>query len=166
VMKDNIKKYRLPLIIVILVLMSGYAGFYITTTTAFPQNPGTEQYFNKIADMPYTSTKGPHPETFWQQGGDCDDRTRVLYNYLKSKGSTNVQICWMARLDENGKMIPSYDGGMGHEFLVWNNRAYNPSINETRRYYDSDLNEYLAFMKDLTGFNTFYYENQTQGISF
>lgn len=150
---------------VILVLISGYAGFYITTATAFPQNPSTHEYFTKIAEMPYIITKGPQVENYWIQGGDCDDRTRVFYNYLKSKGAKGVQICWMARLDGNGKMIPSSDGGMGHEFLVWDNRAYYPSINESRRFYDADLNEYLLFMKNLVGFNTFYYENSTEGIT-
>lgn len=150
----------------ILIFLSGYLGFYITTSTAFPQNPTTESYFNKIADMSYTVTKGPHPESFWTNGGDCDDRARVFAAYLKSKGAQNVQICWMARLDERGDMIAAYDGGMGHEFIVWNDRAYNPSVNQSRRYYNADLNEYLAFMKDLTGFNTFYFENQTKGIPF
>lgn len=165
-MKDNLKKYRWPLITVILVLLSGYAGFYITTATAFPQNPSTYQYFTKIADMPYKVTTGPHPESFWEKGGDCDDRARVFASYLKNKGATGVQICWACRYDENGKMIAGYDGVYGHEFIVWNNRAYNPSMNESRRYYDGDLNEYLASLKNLTGFNTFYYENSTQGIPF
>jgi hypothetical protein len=165
-MKYNIKRFRWPLITVILILTSAFIGFYVTTATAFPQNPSTEIYFNKITNMPYTVTSGPHPETFWQQGGDCDDRARVFASYLKSKGAEDVQICWMARYNENGKMIPGYDGSMGHEFIVWHNRAYNPSINQTRRYYDADLNDYLAFMKDLNGFNTFYYENQTIGIPF
>lgn len=163
-MKD-VKHFRWPLIIAILVLISGYAGFYITTATAFPQNPSTYTFFNKIADMPYVETKGPQIESFWMQGGDCDDRARVFYNYLKSKGANSVQICWMARLDGNGKMIRSYDGGMGHEFIVWNDRAYNPSSNQSRRFYDTDLDEYLLFMKNLVGFNTFYYENSTEGIT-
>jgi len=163
---DKIRKWTWPLAIIIISCISLYIGFYISTATAFPQNPSTHEYFNQIADMPYKYTSGPHPETFWEQGGDCDDRTRTFYNFLKSKGAMDVQICWMARLDENGKMIESYDGGMGHEFLVWNGRAYNPSINESRRFYDADLDEYLAFMKNLVGFNTFYYENSTEGIAF
>ncbi|WP_321422757.1 hypothetical protein [uncultured Methanobacterium sp.] len=165
-MKDNIKKYRWPVLVLLLIILSGYSGFYVTTAMAFPQNPSTHQYFDKIADMPYVVTQGPHPETFWQQGGDCDDRARTFANYLKSKGADDVQICWVCRYDENGKMIPSYDGGMGHEFVVWHNRTYNPSINQTRRYYDWDLNEYLSSLKNITGFNTFYYENSTQGIHF
>lgn len=165
-MKDNLKKFRWPLIVVFLVLLSGYAGFYITTAMAFPQNPSTYAFFTKIADMPYIETKGPQIGHFWENGGDCDDRSRVFYNYLKSKGASGVQICWMARLDENGKMISSYDGGMGHEFILWNGRAFNPSINESRRFYDADLNEYLAFMKNLVGFNTLYYENNTEEIPF
>lgn len=163
-MKIKLKKWGWPLLAGVLILTSLYGGFYISTATAFPQNPTTHEYFNQIAEMPYIITKGPQIENYWQQGGDCDDRTRVFYNYLKSKGANNVQICWMARLDSEGKMIPSYDGGYGHEFIVWNGRAFNPSVNESRRFYNADLDEYLAFMKDLVGFNTFYYENCTEGI--
>lgn len=165
-LKEILKKWSWPLVVVVLVSLSLYAGFYISTATAFPQNPFTHAYFNKIADMPYIQTSGPHIEQFWREGGDCDDRSRVFYNYLKSKGATDVQICWMARLDSNSRMIPSYDGGYGHEFIVWEDRAYNPSINESRRFYDANLDEYLLFMKNLVGFNTFYYENQTEGIKF
>jgi len=46
-LKDYFKKFRWPLFIVILIFLSGYLGFYITTSTAFPQNPSTETYFNK-----------------------------------------------------------------------------------------------------------------------
>lgn len=153
------------LIIITVLVISGFSmGFLITTTTAFPENPGTYNYFTQISEMPYKYTKGPHPETFWTEGGDCDDRARTFYNYLKSKGAVNVQICWMARLDSEGRMIPSYDGGYGHEFIVWNGRAFNPSVNESRRFYNADLDEYLAFMNGLVGFNTFYYENCTEGI--
>jgi disulfide bond formation protein DsbB len=165
-MKIKLNPWTLPLAIIILVCLSVYSGFYMATSTAFPQNPGTYSYFNAICEMPNQDTYGPHPETFWEQGGDCDDRARVFANYLKSKGATNVQICWMTTLSENGTMITASDGGLGHEFVIWDDKVYNPSNGVEGRFYNASLKDFLSFMKNLMGYNTFYYENQTQGIPF
>lgn len=141
-------------------------GFYITTATAFPENPGTRTYFNKICEMPSLNTTGPHPETFWQQGGDCDDRTRVFADYLKSKGATGVQICWVAKLDENGNLIQIEKGDWGHEFLVWNNKVYFPSSVKQIQAYGMSIEEYKSFLKTKYGYNTWFFENSTTGIPF
>jgi disulfide bond formation protein DsbB len=168
VIMKNIKgiKWIWPIILIFLFLISMGTGFYISTSMAFPQNPATYSYFEKICNMPYISTPGPQPpEVFWQQGGNCDDRALALKTYLVSRGAEDVQICWVCRM-ENSKMIPSYDGSYGHSFIVWNNKVYNPSINESRKFYEGDIQEFQKFLKELFGFNTWYFENQTVGSSF
>jgi|GEM_PF-3580313 hypothetical protein len=166
-MKNRIgNKWIWPLILISLFCISMGSGFYISTTMAFPQNPATHTYFEKICNMPYISTPGPQPpEVFWQQGGNCDDRALAFKTYLKSKGAKGVQICWVCRM-ENTTMIPSYDGSYGHSFVVWNNKVYNPSINESRRFYDGNIQEFQKLLKELFGFNTWYFENQTVGTPF
>ena len=146
-------KWTWPLILIFLFFISMGAGFYISTSMAFPQNPSTHLYFKKICNMPYISTPGPQPpEVFWQQGGNCDDRALALKTYLVSKGAVDVQICWVCRM-ENSEMIPSYDGSYGHSFVVWNNRVYNPSVNQSRQYYDGDIQEFQKFLKILKHYN-------------
>ncbi|MFZ3131197.1 MAG: hypothetical protein WA125_08890 [Desulfosporosinus sp.] len=161
-MKDNIKKYRWPLIVVILVLMSGYAGFYITTSTAFPQNPGTYSYFEKICNQPHIYHKEyVSVEDFWKYGGDCDERALAFKEYLESKGSTNIQTI-RARNLQNGKFAQTPKGSYGHTFLLWEGKVYNPALNKTVRFYGTDLNEYKKLLKtDYYGVNTLYYENGT-----
>ena len=115
--------------------------------------------------MPYMETDGPCPETFWQEGGDCDDRARVFKEYLESKGATGVQLCWMCRM-EDGKMVKTRTGDYSHEFVVWKNRVYNPSHNESRRFYNAPVKEYREFASKNHDFNTCYFENQTKGTLF
>ncbi|MBI5460444.1 hypothetical protein [Methanobacterium sp.] len=162
----NINKWSYILVLIALTLLSLYVGFYISTATAFPQNPSTQAYFDKICNMPHINTPGPQsPEVFWQQGGNCDDRALVLKTYLEIKGAKGVQICWVSRM-ENGTMVPCYNGAMGHSFVVWNNRVYNPTLNESHRFYDADIPEFKQFLSETYGFNTWYFENQTVGIQF
>lgn len=135
-----------------------FSSFYITTATAFPQNPGTYAYFLKICNQPYIFTDGPSTGYhFWKYGGDCDDRAMVFANYLKSKGATNVQIYWVCLTDGNGTMLPINDGTMsGHAFVVWNGRVYSPSHPEDKRRYNADFKTYKQFLKKTYGFNTLY----------
>lgn len=153
----------------IAIILSGLicmcSGLLISTATAFPENPATYAYFEKISEMPFITTAGPHPETFWQKGGDCDDRARVFKAYLESKGATGVQLCWMCRM-ENGIMVKTRTGDYSHEFVVWNNRVYNPSFNESRRFYNTPIPEYRVFAAKNHDFNTWYFENQTVGTPF
>lgn len=161
------EKINRLLIGVIICLIMIFSSFCITTTTAFPTNPGTQAYFDKICEMPPVPTPGPHPETFWIKGGDCDDRAIIFADYLKSKGAKNVQICWVCRMDENGTMIPIYQGNsLGHVFVVWGNHVYNPSYPKNRRYYNTDISTFKKFLKSTYGFNTWYFENQTVGTPF
>ena len=153
------------LIIILLGVLSLYSGFYISTAMAFPENPATRAYFDKISEMPYMETEGPCPETFWQEGGDCDDRARVLKEYLESKGATGVQLCWICRV-EDGKMVKTKTGDYSHEFVVWNNRVYNPSHNESRRFYNAPIKDYQKFTRKTHNFNMWYYEKQTKGTLF
>ncbi|OPX58771.1 MAG: hypothetical protein A4E25_01490 [Methanobacterium sp. PtaB.Bin024] len=153
------------ILIIITGAISLYCGFYVSTATAFPENPATHTYFDKICEMPFVMTPGPHPETFWQKGGDCDDRARVFKAYLESKGATGVQLCWMCRI-ENGTMVTTRTGDYSHEFVVWNNRVYNPSHNKSRQFYNVPISEYQTFASKTHGFNTWYFENQTVGTSF
>lgn len=162
----NSNQWTYLLALIILTLLSLYAGFYISTATAFPQNPSTQAYFDKICNMPYIETPGPKsPEVFWQNGGDCDDRALALKTYLESKGAIGVQISWVSRM-ENGTMIPCYNGAMGHSFLVWNNRVYNPTLDKSHRFYDANITEFKQFLSQTYGFNTWYFENQTAGTPF
>jgi hypothetical protein len=149
-------------------LLIMFSSFYVVTATAFPDNPGTQAYFDKICNQPYIFTEGPSNEShFWKYGGDCDDRAMVFATYLKSKGATNVQICWVCRLDENGTMIPIYDGTLsGHVFVVWNNQVYNPANPKNHRFYNTDITTFKKFLKETYGFNTWYFENQTVGTPF
>jgi len=119
-------------------------------TMAFPQNPGTYAYFERISNMPYVSTPGPHPETFWQKGGDCDDRAIVFADYLKSKGAKNVQICCAFEI-ENGSSVK-----VGHAFVVWNGRVYSPTHTKNYRFYNSNIPAYKNFLKKTYGLNMWY----------
>ena len=158
-MKDNIKKYRLPLIIMVLII-SLCAVFLMTSSTAFHENPGTYAYFNKIAEMPHENHTTPvTSEYFWTYGGDCDERSREFRLYIESKGATNIQNVTV-RCVKDGKIVRSHKGYYGHRFLLWNGKVYNPSLNKTVRFYGSDLEEYKKILKsDNYGFNTLYYEN-------
>jgi len=50
----------------------------------------------------------------------------------------------------------------GHDFIIWNGRVYNPSLNTTVRIYDGDLNDYKVMLKgDYYKLNMLFYENGT-----
>lgn len=155
------KKLHIPLTI-ILVLISLYAGFYMSTATAFPQNPSTYQYFNKIAEMPHVyHEQSISTEQFWREGGDCTDRAQAFREYLESRGATNIQMV-RARYVVNGKCAMTEKKDYGHDFLIWNGRVYNPSLNTTVRIYDGDLNDYKVMLKgDYYKLNMLFYENGT-----
>ena len=132
-----------------------YSGNYAIYATAFPENPTTHDYFNKICDMPYIETYGIQTANFWTVGGDCNDRSFVFADYLKSKGEKNVQVCYVLQLDNEGHII-----GNGHAFVLWNNKAYNFAHDPKGRYYDADLSEFKVYLKQ-HNMNTLYVLNGT-----
>jgi hypothetical protein len=153
-------------------LVSLSAGFaittFITSSYAFPENPGTYAYFNKIADMPHIySQDRQSTEHFWKYGGDCDDRALAFQEYLKSKGATDVHIIYV-HIIQNGTIMQDSTGSYGHAFILWNGKAYNPCFDTSRRFYNVDFAGYLQSLKDLYGYNTWYYEGQnvSEGTSF
>lgn len=143
-------------------MVSFMGGFYISTATAFPQNPSTYTYFEKICNQPHEYHKTyVSSEYFWTYGGDCDERAREFKLYLENKGARNVQII-KARNIQNGKIAPDPKGSYGHTFLLWDGRVYNPSLNKTVRQYGTSLDDYKELLKsDYYGLNTLYYENGT-----
>lgn len=158
----DLKRLYMPLI-AIMILISLYSGFYISTATAFPQNPSTYAYFNKISDMPHVyHISAISTEEFWAHGGDCSDRAQVFKQYLESKGATNIQTV-NVRCVVNGNSVMTKNNDYGHCFLLWNGKVYNPALNKTVRFYDKDLNEYKKILKSdyYGGVNTLYYENGT-----
>lgn len=157
----NWDKLYIPLAVFI-VLTSLYSGFYLSTATAFPQNPSTYAYFTKIANMPHEyHKKDVSSEYFWTYGGDCDERAKEFRLYLERKGATNIQTI-KARNVQNGKFAPTPKGSYGHTFLLWEGKVYNPALNKTVRFYGTDLIEYKQLLKtDYYGVNTLYYENGT-----
>jgi len=157
----DLTKLFVPLTIV-LVLSSLSAGFYMSTSMAFHENPSTYAYFNKVADMPHEfHKKDVSSEYFWTHGGDCDERAREFRLYLESKGATNIQTI-EARNVQNGKFSPTKWGSYGHTFLLWDGRVYNPALNKTVRFYGTDLDGYKELLKtEYYGLNTLYYENGT-----
>jgi hypothetical protein len=136
---------------------------YSVATAPFPQNPAVQSYFDKIADMPYMElTDTNTSERFWSIGkGDCHDKALAFKEYLINSGAENVQICWVCRLNDNGRMIPIYDGSsLAHSFVVWNNKVYSPTNDITHRFYNADIKTYQKFLKNTYGFNTWYFEDQ------
>jgi len=116
--------------------------------------------------MPFFDTPGiQDPDTFLKQGGDCDDRALAFKTYLVSKGASNIQICWVCRL-ENGTMVPASDGSWAHVFVVWNDNVYNPTYNNSHRFYNANIPDFKVFLKKTYGYNTWYFENQTVGTPF
>lgn len=152
---------KLMIIVVTCAFVGLLSGHYIYADMAFPQDPSTYDYFLKICNMPYLVTDGPHPETFWTKGGDCDDRAFVFADYLKSKGATNVYICTAYSLDPNGKIIFKDNEINGHSFIIWNNKVYSPNNDINHRFYDTDIRTYQKFLKKTYGYNVWYGENNT-----
>lgn len=147
---------------IIMVSVSLYSGFYMATATAFPQNPGTYAYFEKICNQPHEYHKTDvSSEYFWTYGGDCDERAQEFKKFVQSKGGTNIQTA-TARNVQNGKLCPAGGGAYGHIFVIWDGKVYNPSLNKTVRRYNADLDEYKELLKtEYYGLNTLYYENGT-----
>ena len=149
-------------IVVICLGISFYMGFYVTTSTAFPENPGTYAYFEKICNQPHEYHEiDVSSEYFWTYGGDCDERAIEFRSYIESKGANNTQIV-KARKIKDGKFSPTRKGSYGHTFLLWNGKVYNAALNKTVRFYGSDLEEYKKLLKtEYYDTNTLYYENGT-----
>lgn len=151
-------------------MLSAFSGFYITTATAFPENPGTYTYFMKICDVPFKDTEGwIEPEQFFSQNyGDCDDRALAFRKYLENKGAKNVQYGWVTRVDRNGNMIPDYKGYYGHVFVLWNDKVFSPSNNSTNPYkfYNRDIKSYQQNLKKNSGYNMWYTEKHPEGEMF
>ncbi len=167
--KENIIRIGVITGIFLVSLLCGFGmTIFITSSFAFPENPETYAYFMKIADMPHTyNPDRQSTDHFWQYGGDCDDRALAFQEYLKSKGATEVHIIYVHRI-ENGTIMQDPTGSYGHAFILWNGKAYNPSLDKTRRFYRVDFNEYLQSLKEIYGFNTWYYDSQniTEGTPF
>jgi len=161
-MKINLNNKAFIILISILIVISSYAGYYMTTATAFPENPGTYAYFTKIAEMTHVYHKYyVSTEDFWKNGGDCDERALVFREYLESKGATNIQTIHVRNI-QNGDLIQDYTGAYGHTFILWNGGVYNPSLNTTVRIYNGDLNDYKKLLKgDYYQLNAIFYENGT-----
>lgn len=147
---------------IFLVLVSLCAGFYMSTSIAFPENPVTYAYFEKICNQPHEyHEKAVSSEYFWTYGGDCDERAKEFRIFIESKGATNIQTV-RARNVQNGNIVMDSKGSYGHTFLIWNLRVYNPSLNKTVRQYGTDLGGYKKLLKTgYYGVNTLYYENGT-----
>lgn len=156
------------IMMIIIIISLSFGVVFIFSATAFPENPSTHAYFDKICEMNNTTTIGPQsPEHFWQYGGDCDDRALAFQEYLNRSRATNVQICWVCYKNENGTMVfPPIKGGMGHVFILWNNKVYSPNLNESNRFYNSNIETYKLFLKETYGYNTWYFENETVGSPF
>jgi hypothetical protein len=161
----KIRKLSWPIIIIIIIL-GMFSGFYVTTAVAFPENPSTYIYFNKIADMPHIyHEQNISVESFWQNGGDCSDRALAFKEYLESKRATDVKICRVYHI-ENGTFVKSANNDYGHAFIIWNGKVYNPSLDKSRRFYNYDLESYKASLKELYQYNIMYFDNQTVGTLF
>jgi hypothetical protein len=158
------KHLLIGLLIGVIIISS---GDYVIYATAFPQNPITYNYFNKICDMPFVETQGLQTAQFWQTGGDCYDRAYIFAKYLKSKGEKNVQLSFAFKLNNKGMPLKLKDGQYcGHAFVIWNNKIYYPSHNKLDRIYDADMIYYQKFLKEKYGFNTIYVGNNPTPISF
>ena len=152
----------LTIITILMIIWVGGLVFSYGINTPTPTNPEIHDYFNKICNQPYQRTYGPHPETFWQCGGDCDDRARVFKEYLKENGATDIRLVWVWR-EENHTIQWSY--GL-HEILVWNNHAYNPTHNKKLSFYNLDIKSSKIIFKEKYGYNRWKYLDTNQTISF
>lgn len=154
------------ILVIALGIIIMFSSFYITVATAFPDNPGTYTYFEKVCNQPYIYTEGSSTEThFWQYGGDCDDRAMVFKNYLQSRGVKDVQICkifcW-----KDGTQVQIANGAWGHAFVVWNNKVYDPQPKQGHAIYGMSVPEYKTHIKRTFGFNMWFNENDTVGTPF
>ena len=130
-----------------------------------PADQNIKDYYYKVCNAPYKRTYGPYPDTLFTTGGDCDDRARNFKEYLESQGATNVKVVWVCH-EDNGQINWTYGA---HEFLLWNGKAYNPTILPELRAYNMPLTDYLQSTKRDYGFNTYHdgaFENQTQKYYF
>jgi hypothetical protein len=159
-------KNKLRTMVVGLILFGLMCGFVMLSVVAFPENPNVYSYFNKIAEMPHIYHEDiKSTDYFWEHGGDCDDRALAFKEYLESKGAADVHIYRVHQL-ENGTFVKSINNDYGHAFIVWNGKAYNPSLDKSRRFYDYDLNTYLNSLKEKYGYNVIYIDNNTNQIPF
>lgn len=150
-------KFYILALCTMVILFAGYIGF-VTTSYAFPQNPYTYLFFQEVAIQPHIyHAQCVTNEYFWEHGGDCTDRANVFKDYLVSHGAKDVIICNIFRF-ENGSEVKTPTKVYGHAFIVWNGKAYNPSIKESRRFYGVDFNEYIQSLKKLEGYNVYFYE--------
>ena len=158
-MNDKIRKWTWPLAIIIISCISLYIGFYISTATAFPQNPSTYAYFEEIADMPYVRHSYiTSLDEYWQDGGDCDDRAYHFRKYLENKGEKNIYSLSVQRV-VNGSIVKPFNDTQGHSFILWNGKVYDAQNSKNKRIYNVNLDEYLANLKSEYGYNTLYLED-------
>ena len=166
-MKINLKRWGWPLLVGVLILTSLYGGFYISTATAFPQNPGTYNYFVAISEMPYTEHIATITSTrFWEEGGDCTDRALAFKEYLESKGAKDVHLI-VARNSVNGEEEADNYGGYGHCFILWDGRVYNPMPpGDKYSIYGGDFEDYKRALKTDYGYNIIYIDCGSNGRIF
>lgn len=142
---NRLQKSMIISFIWIIIMLS---GFYTVTATAFEYNPGTYTYFYKIVNMPnqdnnYMETT----ETFWKQGGDCDDRALAFYTYLESKKEKNIHIVRVYKMNTKTCLVSDY----GHCFVEWNGKIYDPMKEHPQ--YAIDVKTYQNWLKKTWGFN-------------
>lgn len=100
------------------------------TPTLSPADPGAKAKFDKIAATPYD-----------EQTYNCLNKALDFHIYLLQHGATNVYLVRIKH--ENGTYI--------HAFIVWNGRAYDPTIKPPR--YGADYNQYINTLRE-EGFTT------------
>lgn len=156
----KLKKWGWPLVVGVMVLII----FYTIIGTAFPENPGTYVYFEKVSNMPYQyHEKTLSSKDFWEVGGDCDDRSNAFKDYLLSRGETNVQMC-LIKTKKDGILVASGES-YGHAVVVWNSRVYDPSPIKECRVYNMDIDLYKQLLKK-NGYNIWYWEGDGEGTYF
>ncbi|MFA5299973.1 MAG: hypothetical protein WC389_17440 [Lutibacter sp.] len=109
---------------------------------------------------PYHPDYNVSTEEYFKTGGDCEDRLNVFREYLESRGVKNVETVRVERVIDN-QIVRTTKGTVGHVFILWDGKVYNPSLNKTCRFYGTDLDDYLTHLKQEYGYNYLYHENGT-----
>ncbi len=160
------KKIQKKLLVGGIVIFGLICGFSMLSFAVFPENPMVYSYFNKIGNMPHIYHEDiKSPDYFWEHGGDCDDRALAFKDYLEKEGAADVHIYRVYHF-ENGTFVKSVNNDYGHAFIVWNGKVYNPSLDKSRRFYNYDLNTYMASLKEKYGYNVIYVDSNVSQIYF
>ena len=164
-MEIDIIQLKRSIVVIFTISLSLCGGFYISTATAFPQNPTTYNYFVAISEMPFINhTFEIGASQFWREGGDCTDRAIMFKEYLHSKGAKDIHLI-IARKIVNGKEVTDHYGGKGHCFVLWEGKVYNPMpAKDKYSIYGGDFEEYKHSLKVDYGYNTLYVDYGKNGI--